>query len=137
MTVTSDATVREMDAPTEKQPEYRPFDVAFPDHLFPCCDPVGAMEIAERLGMEARSIHMVGRRGQLPEPDFTVNNSRAWRWAKILWWAGETDRLRLDALCAEYAKTFGHRPPVPRPPRTAPGVNVREDEHPDLPAVPT
>lgn len=72
-------------------------------------DPVGVLEIASRLGVLDRSVHMMLRRDRLPAPDYdSVNGSRAWEWRTILWWAGETRRLRSEALCIEYRAVFGH-----------------------------
>lgn len=60
-----------------------------------CGEPVGVLEIAERLGVQDRSVHMMKRRERLPRPDYAqINGSAAWDWRTILWWAGETGRLR-------------------------------------------
>lgn len=75
-------------------------------------DPVGVLEVAARLGVEDRSVHQWLHRNRLPAADYeTVNGSRAWEWRKILWWAGETNRLRSVALGDEYRATF-HQEPV-------------------------
>lgn len=134
-TVVRRATVTPM-SPAET---YRPFLVPLPKSAEPCGDPVGVQEIAERLGLESRSVHMIGRRGQLPEPDFTTNGFRAWEWRKILWWAGETERLRNDDLRAQYADAFGHAP-LDRSAngKTPPGGILRRiDPTPDLPSMPS
>lgn len=123
---------------------YRPFLVPPPAVASPCGDPVGVQEIAERLGLESRSVHMIGRRGQLPEPDFTTNGFRAWEWAKILWWAGETERLRNDDLRRQYIDMFGHTPldrsntilPGGRK-RVPGGILTRVDARPSIPTVPS
>jgi len=76
-------------------------------------DPVGVIEIAERLGVQDRSVHMMRRRGVIPAPHYDqINGSRAWEWRTVLWWAGETGRLRNRKLVAEYRKTFGLEPPI-------------------------
>lgn len=99
-------------------------------------DPVGVIEIADRLGVLDRSVHKMIQRGRLPRPDFdAVNGSRAWEWRTILWWAGETRRLNRESLRDEYRRTFRVEPPVPRK-RTPKGATVRPDRTPDLPAVP-
>lgn len=93
---------------------YREFTEPVPDlsEIGECGDPVGVLEMAERLGIQDRSVHMIRRRGQLPPPDYEqVNGSRAWEWSTILWWAGETDRLRTHKLLWEYRDMFGMDPP--------------------------
>ena len=109
---------------------YRRFHVEPPDVAEPRGDPVGTQEIAERLGLESRSVHMIRHRGQLPAPDYTVNGLRAWEWRKILWWAGETDRLRTPRLLSEYESVFGHRPRPHNSRRAARGV-----QYPPLPGL--
>lgn len=124
---------------TTKRPErtYRDFDEVKPD-VHDCGDPVGALEISERLRLQDRTIHMIGRRGQMPKPDYEqINGSRAWEWSTILWWAGETDRLRTPALVDQYRTMFGVEPPDNSAPRTPPGVVVHGDPTPDTPAVPS
>lgn len=102
-------------------------------------DPVGVIEIADRLGVLDRSVHKMIQRGRLPTPDFdAVNGSRAWEWRTILWWAGETRRLNRETLRDEYRRTFRMEPPVPRKrTRNVPGVTIRPDARPDVPAMPT
>lgn len=131
-TVAQGATVPPMPAAET----YRAFLVPPPEITLPCGDPVGVQEIAERLGLESRSVHMIGRRGQLPEPDYTTNGFRAWEWTKILWWAGETDRLRTSELVEEYRDVFGHGPVARGGPRPTPGVVHRVDDRPAVPRVP-
>ena len=99
-------------------------------------DPVGVIEIADRLGVLDRSVHKMIQRGRLPQPDFdAVNGSRAWEWRTVLWWAGETRRLNREALRDEYRHTFRVEPPVPRK-RIPKGVTARPDPTPHIPAVP-
>lgn len=102
-------------------------------------DPVGVIEIAERLGVLDRSVHKMIQRGRLPDPDYdAVNGSRAWEWRTILWWAGETRRLNRETLRDEYRRTFRVEPPVPRKrSRTPHGVIERPDAMADKPMVPT
>lgn len=103
-------------------------------------DPVGVIEIADRLGVLDRSVHKMIQRGRLPRPDYdAVNGSRAWNWRTILWWAGETRRLNRESIRDEYRRMFRTEPPVARK-RTAPPVGVivnGVDAHSDLPMVPT
>lgn len=100
-------------------------------------DPVGVLEIADRLGVKDRSVHKMIQRAVMPKPDHdSVNGSRAWEWRTILWWAGETKRLNREALRAEYRETFRKEPPVPRR-RTPKGTVTRPDPTPNIPAVPS
>ena len=119
---------------------YREFTEPIPDlsEIGECGDPVGVLEMATRLGIQDRSVHMIRRRGQLPRPDYEqVNGSRAWEWSTILWWAGETDRLRTPALVQDYVDTFGIQPPATTNHRMPPGVHHHGDEHPGVPSVPS
>lgn len=55
---------------------------------------VGLKEIAELLGVAARTPHTWAHRGLLPPADHpSVNGYQAWDRATILAWAAETDRL--------------------------------------------
>jgi len=57
-------------------------------------EPVGAKEIAERLGIPENGVHVLKSRGQLPEPDMIVGGRAAWWWlATIRPWATRTGRL--------------------------------------------
>jgi hypothetical protein len=100
-------------------------------------DPVGVLEVASRLGVQDRSVHMMRRRDRLPTPDYdSVNGSRAWHWRTILWWAGETGRLRSKQLETEYRSTFGLEPPIVVNGRHLNGVVTRPDPHKSKPKVP-
>ncbi len=55
-------------------------------------DPVGMVEIAERLGVRQQTVAMWKYRGLLPPPRWTVSRLPAWDWADILKWAKETGR---------------------------------------------
>lgn len=57
------------------------------------CDPVGAKDIADRLGVEAQTVAMWRYRGILPEPKWTVSGQPAWNWPDIERWANDTGRL--------------------------------------------
>lgn len=120
-----------------KPDTYREFFVPKPTGPAMLGDPVGAMEMSARLDIQDRSIHMIRRRGQLPVPDYTVNGSRAWEWSTILWWAGETGRVRTTELRQAYRDMFGVEPLDNPGNRTAPGVLTREDMNADLPPVPS
>lgn len=117
--------------------QYRPFDEAMPDESFDC-DPVGTNEMADRLGVAARSVHMMGHRGSLPEPDWSsINGYRAWNWATVLWWAGETGRLRTSDLRDQYRRTFNTTEPDREAGRKVGGQRNRVDAHPGLPRIPS
>lgn len=68
-------------------------------------DPVGASEIATRLGVQRPTVHKWRQRGLLPTAEYeSVNGARAWRWSTILRWAGDSDRITDAKLVAEYRK---------------------------------
>lgn len=56
-------------------------------------DPVGIVEIADRLQMARSTVDQWATRGLLPERDWTVGGRPAWRWATIREWAARTGRL--------------------------------------------
>lgn len=100
-------------------------------------EPVGVLEIADRLGVQDRSVHMMKRRDRLPRPDYeSINGSNAWHWRTILWWAGETGRLRTKELVHEYRDTFGLEPPIVVNGRHPDGRITRPDPNPGRPRVP-
>jgi hypothetical protein len=82
------------------------------DKHFPHPDPVGGIELAERLHIRPETVHRWWQRSLLPEPDYpSVNGVRAWEWATILRWAGETGRIRPeDPLSTDFAILTGERP---------------------------
>jgi hypothetical protein len=55
--------------------------------------PVGAVEIAQHLGVQQATVAQWRQRDLLPEPDWTVGGRPAWRLGTILAWAQETGRL--------------------------------------------
>jgi hypothetical protein len=55
--------------------------------------PVGAIEVAEHLGVFPATVAQWRQRGLLPDPDWTVGGRPAWRLGTILAWARETGRL--------------------------------------------
>lgn len=135
-------TTEERSATLPDMPWYV-FIVAPPDRTGPA-DPVGVLEIAPRLDVEDRSVHQWLHRHRLPDADYpSVNGTRAWEWATILWWAGETGRLRTADLVAEYVERFGHQPVAAERTRrmatsapTAPIVKL-VDKHAGLPSKPS
>lgn len=79
-------------------------------------DPVGVLEIAQRLGVRDRTVHMWLYRQIVPEPDYeSVNGCRAWEWSTVLEWAGETGHVYADQAKAEYQTRFGKEPAVGKP----------------------
>lgn len=56
--------------------------------------PVGAAEIAGRLGVKPQTVHTWRQRRIMPEPRWTVSGQPAWDWAEIEAWARRTGRLR-------------------------------------------
>ena len=56
--------------------------------------PVGAAEIAFRLGVKAQTVHTWRQRGLLPLPRWTVSGQPAWDWPEIEEWAKRTGRLK-------------------------------------------
>jgi hypothetical protein len=57
-------------------------------------EPVGLLEIAERLGIQHNTLKVMRFRDQLPPPRWTVSRAPAWDWnLDILPWAEETGRL--------------------------------------------
>jgi hypothetical protein len=56
--------------------------------------PVGAAEIAARLGVRPQTVHTWRHRSLMPAPRWTVSGQPAWNWAVIEAWARRTGRLR-------------------------------------------
>ena len=128
----------------EDDKKWRPFDRPVPDRgdnsTWLDVDPVGAMEIGERLGIDSRSVHVANRRGSMPEPSGNqVNGFDAWEWRTILWWAGETKRLRSPELVAEYEDVFDETPPAAKGSvgKVPSNVTVLLDETPEVPVLPS
>lgn len=55
-------------------------------------EPVGAVEIAERLGVRQQTVAMWKLRGIMPEPRWVVSGNPAWDWRDVEKWAEETGR---------------------------------------------
>lgn len=62
--------------------------------------PVGAVEVAARLGVKPRTVHTWRQRNLMPAPRWTVSGQPAWEWAEIETWAKRTDRLRQEDIYA-------------------------------------
>jgi predicted DNA-binding transcriptional regulator AlpA len=56
--------------------------------------PVGAAEIAARLGVKPQTVHTWRHRKLMPQPRWTVSGQPAWDWPEIEAWARRTGRLR-------------------------------------------
>ncbi len=56
-------------------------------------DPVGELEIGQRLGVRAQTVAQWHYRGQLPLPRWTVSGRPAWNWPDIARWARQTGKL--------------------------------------------
>jgi len=69
--------------------------------------PVGAAEIACRLGVKAQTVHTWRQRGLLPAPRWTVSGQPAWDWPEIEEWAKRTGRLRETNLYGELLQLEG------------------------------
>lgn len=55
-------------------------------------DPVGLVEIAQRLGVARQTVDAWRHRDLLPEPRWTVGGRPAWDWSDIARWAADTKR---------------------------------------------
>lgn len=54
-------------------------------------EPVGLVEIADRLGVPRGQLDVMRHRGQMPEPRWTVGGRPAWDWSTIEgWWAARS-----------------------------------------------
>ena len=64
--------------------------------------PVGAAEIAERLGVRQQTVAQWKLRGVLPAPRWTVSRLPAWNWPEIEHWA----RARIPSIDGRRAFVF-------------------------------
>jgi hypothetical protein len=55
-------------------------------------DPVGVVEISERMGVRPQTVAMWRYRGLLPDPRWSVSRQPAWDWDDIIAWAQRTGR---------------------------------------------
>ena len=62
--------------------------------------PVGAAEVADRLGVKPQTVHTWRHRGVMPGPRWTVSGQPAWEWREIEEWARRTGRLRSSGVHA-------------------------------------
>lgn len=69
--------------------------------------PVGAAEIAGRLGVRAQTVHTWRQRKLLPPPRWTVSGQPAWDWSEIEEWGRRTGRLRASGAHAALAELEG------------------------------
>lgn len=69
--------------------------------------PVGAAEIAPRLGVRAQTVHTWRQRKLMPSPRWTVSGQPAWDWSEIEEWARRTGRLRARDVHAGLAELEG------------------------------
>lgn len=60
------------------------------------CEPVGMVEIAERLGRRENTVSHWWMAGEMPEPQWTVGGRKAWDWPVIEAWARATGRELTD-----------------------------------------
>lgn len=56
------------------------------------CDPVGADDIAKRLGVKKATVVQWRYRGLMPEPKWTVSGRPCWNWPDVQKWAKTTGR---------------------------------------------
>lgn len=57
------------------------------------CEPVGAKEIAERLGVEPTAVYQWQQRGVFIDPRWTVGGRPCWNWPAVESWARRTGRI--------------------------------------------
>ena len=69
--------------------------------------PVGAAEIASRLGVRPQTVHTWRQRKLMPAPRWTVSGQPAWDWAAIEAWARRTGRLRAPDIHAALLELEG------------------------------
>lgn len=59
----------------------------------PALDPVGTLEIGERLGQRPQTVAQWNHRGLLPPHRWTVSGRPAWNWPDIEDWADASGKL--------------------------------------------
>ncbi len=69
--------------------------------------PVGAAEIAERLGVRPQTVHTWRHRKILPPPRWKVSGQPAWDWIEIEEWARRTGRLGTPDADADLLRLEG------------------------------
>lgn len=60
--------------------------------------PVGIVEIADRLSVQRATVDQWLQRDLLPEPDWTVGGRPAWNWSTIHRWAAQTKRYQEEVM---------------------------------------
>ena len=69
--------------------------------------PVGAAEIAARLGVKPQTVHTWRHRKLMPHTRWTVSGQPAWEWSEIEAWAQRTGRIRDDGIHAALLELEG------------------------------
>lgn len=69
--------------------------------------PVGAAEIAARLGVRPQTVHTWRHRQLMPKPRWTVSGQPAWDWPEIEEWARRTGRRRENDAHAAFLELEG------------------------------
>ncbi len=69
--------------------------------------PVGAAEIAKRLGVRPQTVHAWRHRKLMPQPRWTVSGQPAWAWAEIEAWAITTGRLHAPDVYRDLGELEG------------------------------
>lgn len=68
-------------------------------------EPVGELEIGQRLGVRAQTVAQWHYRGQLPLPRWTVSGRPAWNWPDIERWARRTGKLAAPPAAKKRSNT--------------------------------
>lgn len=66
--------------------------------------PVGAAEIAARLGVQPQTVQTWRQRKLMPAPRWTVSGQPAWDWTEVEDWARRTGRLQPTDTHADLAE---------------------------------
>ena len=69
--------------------------------------PVGAAEIAKRLGVRPQTVHAWRHRKLMPEPRWTVSGQAAWDWVEVEAWAKRTGRIHEPDVHADMLELEG------------------------------
>lgn len=75
-------------------PKPCPYHEGVADALDAGPDPVGLVEIADRLGVARQTVDAWRYRDLLPQPRWTVGGRPAWAWPDVAAWATATGRQR-------------------------------------------
>jgi len=63
-------------------------------------DPVGSVEIGERLGVSLKTVLTWHYDRMMPQPDWRIGPGPVWNWASVAAWALATNRLKPSASSA-------------------------------------